>query len=103
VKTRYLPTVRIESDGVFQEDISKCHGPSFIVRAFNKIHRGETTVPVKAWKDLQLYREGEWVESLHYVRNSFHLWEEQRKAWDHRLQGTAPVTPKGKCKWNRRG
>lgn len=102
MKTQHRPTIRIDLDGVFQANLIKCHGPSFIVQAFNNIKIGESSAPKKAWKELQLYREGVWVESLHYVRNSFHLWEEERKAWEHRLEGTAPKAPKGKCKWNRR-
>lgn len=88
----------------------ECHGPSFIVQAFNVINKDESTSPAKAWKELQVYRDGFLVDTLHNLRNNYQLWEDERKAWVHRVGGgLSPRYPGAEaralrlgedCKWS---
>lgn len=96
------PNLRVERDTVVHSELKGCHGPTNIVKAFNELEPKNHHKAGKAWTDLQVYRGGYWVESLWYLRNSYHLWEEEKQKWIHRVEGTIPKEYTGKRAWNRR-
>ena len=103
-KKQLRPDVRIELNGNYHSSIRSCHGPSFIVAEFNTINPEETSSAIQAWRDLEVFRNGKRMETLWYLRNSFHVWEEEKLAWQRRSTGHIILTPQeARKKWDRRG
>lgn len=90
VTGNHHPNLSIIRDDVQCAQLVECHGPSYIIQAFQRHKLAKSNIdPHKAWQYLQVRREGEDLGNLAYVRNAFHLWQKQKRMWEARVETAA--------------
>lgn len=104
-KTGYPDLCLNQQDDEQDYTLKECHGPSFIIEKFREMDPQEPKIRIAdVWKVLTVYRAKTGIRvrrtdddmrkygirrlgTLRDLRQSFHLWEEEKQKWEDEQAG----------------